>query len=298
MPEATVYWKDGSITKVTLQIYGFKVATEYGELDIPFAKARRIDFGWHYPEGVEKKITESIRQLNSNTFRERDQATKFLLEVGPLAYPLLKQASQNQDDPESSQRVAVIMKQLKERNLPENLSGGEEDLIATSKFPVVGRVVGTEFPSKFRSKDHPLVFAEIRSIRAGAEGGQKNFTIDAAKNGSGPEQWLDSEVNISSDSRLIITAEGQVDLWPSGPGQYMTTPKGYTTAGKGSTYMAGALVGRIGEAGKMFLIGERYDGRPAEEGRLHLLIVPSPWNNSSTGSYRVKVMAGTIIGQQ
>src|SRR5262245_59794993 len=61
------------------------------------------------------------------------------------------------------------------------------------------------------------------------------------------------------------------------------------TAGKGSTYMAGALVGRVGDAGKIFLIGERYDGSPGDEGRLWMQIVPSPWNNASTGSYRVRV---------
>ena len=87
----------------------------------------------------------------------------------------------------------------------------------------------------------------------------------------------------------VVACDGQIDLWPQGPGQYMTTPKGYTTAGKGSTYMAGALVGRVGENGRIFLIGERYDGAPSDEGRLFLQIVPSPWNNASTGSYHVRI---------
>ena len=36
-------------------------------------------------------------------------------------------------------------------------------------------------------------------------------------------------------------------------------------------------------------VGDRFEGIPAEEGRLFLQIVPSPWNNASTGSYRVRV---------
>ena len=63
----------------------------------------------------------------------------------------------------------------------------------------------------------------------------------------------------------------------------------FAEAGKGSSFMAGCLVGRVGDAGKAFLIGERYDGTPSEEGKLYLQIVPSPWNNASTGSYRVRV---------
>ena len=69
----------------------------------------------------------------------------------------------------------------------------------------------------------------------------------------------------------------------------MASPKGYTTAGRGGQFQAGALVARIGETGKALHVGERYDGTPTEEGRLYFHIVPSPWNNASTGSYRVRV---------
>ena len=82
------------------------------------------------------------------------------------------------------------------------------------------------------------------------------------------EQWLDTGFHVDANLRLIVSGEGQVDLWPQGPGQYMTTPKGYTTAGKGSSHMAGSLVGRVGENGKIFFIGERYEGTPGEDGRL------------------------------
>ena len=79
-------------------------------------------------------------------------------------------------------------------------------------------------------------------------------------------------------------------LWGS-PGQYTATPKGYgqpgpTRAGK---FMAASLVGRIGDTGTPFMIGDRYEGTPGQEGPLQLHIVPSPWNNASAGSYHVKI---------
>ena len=36
----------------------------------------------------------------------------------------------------------------------------------------------------------------------------------------------------------------------------------------------GALLGKIGDSGESFLVGERYDGRPETEGKLYLQIGP------------------------
>jgi len=69
----------------------------------------------------------------------------------------------------------------------------------------------------------------------------------------------------------------------------MTSPKGYNTAGKGGVFMAGTLLGRIGANGKIFVIADRYEGVPDQEGKVYLHIVPSPWNNASSGSYKVRI---------
>ena len=58
--------------------------------------------------------------------------------------------------------------------------------------------------------------------------------------------------------------------------------------------MAGTLLGRIGDSGKAFVIGESYEGIPEREGKLLLHIVASPWNNDSTGSYRVRIRTDYI----
>jgi hypothetical protein len=119
-------------------------------------------------------------------------------------------------------------------------------------------------------------------------------TVDAAKHGSQSEKWLDTGTVVDPNLRLIIKSEGQVDLWPQGPGQYLATPKGYTTAGKGGTHMAGTLLGRITATGKIFVIGDNYEATPEQEGNLFLHIVPSPWNNDSTGTYRVRIRTDYI----
>jgi hypothetical protein len=103
---------------------------------------------------------------------------------------------------------------------------------------------------------------------------------------------MPTEVVVSAQERLVVAASGQVDLWPPEPGGYMTGPAGYQNAGRKQAQLPGTLLGRIGENGRVFVVGERYDGTSSDEGPLYLHIVPSPWNNPSTGSYSVKISTG------
>ncbi|MCI0681385.1 MAG: hypothetical protein L0Y71_04710 [Gemmataceae bacterium] len=286
---AEVRFNDGSLVRMTILQDDIDVMTKYGKLTIPLGDIRRIDLGLHLPQGLDQQIDQSIRLLASNAYKERDEATKGLIQAGHLAYPFLKKASAS-SDLEVTHRVTSLMKRIADKHPPEMLRMKQEDVVHTTEFPVIGRLAAPTIKAHSTHFGNlSLKLADLRTVHLRAAGGVAEFTVDAGKYGSSADQWLDTGVNIDPSIRLVVQCEGQVDLWPSGPGQYMTTPKGYTTAGKGSSYMAGALVGRIGDGGKSFLIGERYDGTPGDEGRLFVHIVPSPWNNSSTGSYRVRV---------
>jgi hypothetical protein len=286
---AEVRFNDGSLVRMAILQDDLEVVTRYGKLTIPLRDIRRIDLGLHLPPGMDQQIDQSIRLLASNAYKERDDASKGIIQAGHLAYPFLKKASRNQDL-EVAHRVTGLMKRIAEKHPPEMLRMKEEDVIHTAEFPVIGRIAAPTIKAhSTHFGDLALKLSDLRTVHLRAASGDRELTVDAGKHGSAPDQWLDTGVNVDGSVRLVVTCEGQVDLWPSGPGQYLTTPKGYTTAGKGSTYMAGALVARIGESGKVFLVGERYDGSPSEEGKLFLQIVPSPWNNASTGSYRVRI---------
>jgi hypothetical protein len=284
---AEVRFQDGSLVRVTMDQPAVEVQTRYGKLTVPIAEIRRVELGLHWPPGRREQLERAIEALASNAYKEREQATRELLDAGPLAWPLLKQAKST--DPEALQRVASLMKRLEAKYPQELLQRRESDLVHTAEFPIVGRIAAPAFKAtSAHFGELSLKLSDMRTLTFRGPD-QTELTIDAAKHGSAPDQWLDTGINLDVDVRLLINADGQVDLWPQGSGQYMATPKGYTTAGKGSTFMAGALVGRVGEHGKQFLIGERYDGAPGEEGRLYLHIVPSPWNNASTGSYRARI---------
>lgn len=287
--QAEVRFGDGSLVRMTILQENLEVMTKYGKLTIPIREIRRIDFGLHLPEGVGLQIENSIKQLGSETYRERDEAVKLLAHQGPLAYPFLQRAARS-PDLEVSQRAQTVLKRIIEKVPQENLRTKEEDVIHTIEFPITGRILSLSIKAhSSHFGELSLKLSDLRTMFVRASGGENEFALDASKHGSTPDQWLDTGVIVDGSQRLVVSGDGQVDLWPQGPGQYVTSPKGYTTAGKGGSFMAGALIGKVGENGKAFYLGERYEGSPGEEGRLYLQIVPSPWNNASTGSYRVRV---------
>jgi hypothetical protein len=296
---AEVRFGDGSVVRMTLQQETLEVQTKYGKLNIPVNEIRRVEFGLHVPPDVNQQITQSIKRLASDVYKERDVASKDLVQVGHFAFPLLQKASKSSDQ-EVAYRAVGLIKQISERTSPDLLKLREEDVIQTAEFTIIGKITSQTLKANSpHFGDVSLKLSELRTMHVRQHGGKSEMVVDAAKNGSALDQWCDTGIVVDAGQRVQISGDGQVDLWPQGPGQYMAQPKGYNTAGKGGQFMAGALIGRIGENGKAFYIGERYESTAPEEGKLFLLIVPSPWNNASTGTYRVRIQTDqALMGAQ
>ena len=287
--QAEVRFGDGSLVRMTILQESVDVMTKYGKLTVPLRDIRRIDFGLHLPEGVEPQITEAIKLMGSQVYRQREDAARDLVKLGHWAFPSVQKAAQS-TDLEVSQRAQGILKKIGDKVPADQLRTKVEDSIQTVEFPVTGRIVTSTV--KARSThfgEVTLKLSDLRSLHIRNGTGEVELLVDAAKHGSATDQWMDTGVVVDPSLRVTIHGSGQVDLWPQGPGQYVTGPKGYSTPGKGGTHMAGSLLGRVGDAGKVFLVGERYDGVPGDEGKVFLHIVPSPWNNASTGAYKVKI---------
>jgi hypothetical protein len=286
---AEVRLHDGSLVRMTILQESVDIQTKYGKLTIPLRDIRRIEFGLHLPDGAEPQIQEAIKQMGSGVYKERDEAVKQLVAFGPMAYPQLQKATRS-PDPEVVKRAVAVIKRIDDKIPPEQLRLKPEDSIQTAEFSITGRVLtpGIKVHSETFG-EITLKLCQLRSLAQRGQAGDVEVNVDAAQFGTSTDIWMDSGVSVDSGLKLIIRSEGQVDLWPQGPGQYMTTPKGYSTAGKGGVYMAGTLLGKVGDSGKIFVIGESYEGVAQGEGRLFFHIVPSPWNNTSSGNYRVRV---------
>jgi hypothetical protein len=307
--EVEVRFVDGSKVRMTVLQESLEVVTKYGKLVVPIKDIRNIEFGLHLPEEITKQVELAVKRLGSNAHADREAASRELVALSYQAYPALHAAIKSRD-PEVVRRAEEAIKRIQDKVPAHLLRLNTNDHVETVEFPINGRISSTGIKAtSVYFGDKEVRIADLVALHALGLGGVFEVTVDAAKYGSAAFAWLETGVEIDADMPLLITASGQVDLWEDGTGQYMTGPGGYKGqavgapgvrvrvglaggGGGGGNLPGGALVGKIGESGETFLIGENYRGKAARQGKLYLHIVPSPWGNPSVGSYKVKVNAG------
>jgi hypothetical protein len=190
----------------------------------------------------------------------------------------------------------------------KDLKTSVDDRVITPSFTIVGRIQTSSIKANaelFGQVDLPV--ARMRMLRSLGGGRDVEVAVDASRYGN-QGQWLDTEYVVDGLNAITITASGTVDVWPQQGGNYIVGPGGLQGRNMGIAFNAammrggaklrnpingqihgGALIGKIGEDGEMFLIGERYEGTPEQQGKLYLHVGPSPWNNQQSGSYDVKI---------
>ena len=222
--------------------------------------------------------------------------------LGPYSYSAAVDASRSKEA-EVATRGKDVVQKLQAKHPKKDLKTMVDDKVITPTFPIVGRIVTSSIKAKadyFGSVE--LSLADMRTLKAiGAVGVDVDVAVDASKYAV-RGQWLATNFQADGRSTIVITARGTIDLQPEDPGQIMAGPSGYgRNVGAGgfaggpglgkkgaSKTTGGTLLGKIGENGDTFVIGERYEGTPSQEGKLYLQIYPSPYSPQSSGSYDVK----------
>jgi hypothetical protein len=292
--EVEVRFGDGSNVRMLMLQESIDVETKYGKLTVPTRDIRGIDLGIHLPEGAAAKIEAAIKRLNSPSFKERDQAVNDLVELGAHAYPALMLAA-GTSDLEAGQRVQLALKRIRARVPADYLRTNFNDRIITTDFPISGRILSTTLKAKtpyFGELD--LKLAELRSIQWLS--GQMDREVVVESKWVSTTQWLDTGIVLEGHGGLHITATGEIDLLNDGSGEFLSTPAGTRNIGgrRPGGRMPGTLIGKIGETGPVFTIGERYQALAAPMGKLYLQVVPVGFNNGQqpSGSYKVTVKSG------
>jgi hypothetical protein len=300
--EAEVQFANGSTLRMSILQDKIEVLTRYGKLAVPLAEIQRIEFGVHLTPDVTNKVEAAVVKLASAQYAEREDGARELTALGASAYPALLRALKSGDQ-EVVRRAEKIVATLRERVPEKDLRSREEDIVATPGFTVVGRILTPALKGHSEYFGNvQLQLTQLRRLRPMNNPGEVTISVDASQYGSTHGQWLDTGVQVETGATLIVVASGTIDIYPQAPGQYLSTPKGYgnnvlaagakvvPTQANLRTY-SGSLFGRVGDASEAFYIGDRYEGAPGREGKLYLHIVPSPWNNASTGTYQVKIAA-------
>jgi len=280
---------DGSTVRMTFTQPNIELVTKYGRLTIPAAEIRRVEFGFRYPEGAEAKIGELIARLGDGNFKKRETASVELLAFREMAYPALKSAMKS-SDAETAKRASELVAKLEDKLPPEKLKFRDFDQIVAIDFTARGKIEAkTLLGHTPYFGEVKLEIAELRSLRSVAFGGETTVQIDSTKHlDAVHSEWLDTEVELGGDTPLEIVASGRVGLHRDGGAEYMCGPKGHPSYSNG-THLAGALLGRLGNSGEIFVIGEKYNGVPKGSGRLFIRMAHSQWPGLATGSYKVVI---------
>jgi hypothetical protein len=293
--EVEIRLSDGSAIKMVILQESIAVVTKFGKLNVPISEVRKIELGIHLAEGVPEKIATSIKKLTSDVFKERDEAINDLVTLGPSAYPSLVAAAKS-TDPEVSQRVQMALKRIKAKFPADSLRVVVNDRIVTNDFPIVGKIVSPSIKA-----ESPILGVRdfnLGVLRAISWSGGKNeveVVLDGNKYCS-RTAWMDTPVTIETGMTLEVLASGEIDLWPGQGPDFISGPQGNFNVGGGGQRRPGTLLGRIGESGSVFVIGDRHTSVPTQEGKLYLQVVPGNWGGPgqvAQGTYKVKITAAT-----
>ena len=309
--EVEVHFLNGSKVRMIIQSEKLEINTIYGKVAVPIQDVQAIEFGLHFPDGAVAKIDLAIKNLGNGDYREREKAAKALLDLGPYSYSAVLKATRAKEG-EIASRAKEIVQKLQAKHAKKDLRTTTDDKVVTPTHTIVGRIMTTTVKTKadyFGELEHKL--ANMRTLRAIVGPGlDLDLSLDAGKYAN-PSQWLETSYQVDGRSMIVIAAKGQIDYWPQQPGGYICGPNGMQGGGrfgggpgggggfvvKGAKVLGpiqpniygGTLLGKVGEDGEPFVIGDRYEGRPETEGKLYLHIGPSPYNCPSAGAYDVKI---------
>ncbi|MBI1830924.1 MAG: hypothetical protein HYR84_05670 [Planctomycetes bacterium] len=305
--DCEVHFLNGSKVRMIVQSEKLEVSTAYGRLSVPIKDVRAIEFGLHFPEGLETKIDAAIKSLGNTDYREREKADKALMEMATYSYPAVIEAGQNSDS-EVSKRAKDLVQRIRAKHPKKDLKVTIDDRVVTQHFTIVGRILTTTVKAKTEYfGEQEINIAKMRSLRSmGAVSLDTELSVDASKYAN-RDQWLDTGYHCDGRTAIHITATGLIDVWPQQGGGFMSGPAGFqhtrNGGGPGNVLKGGRklglaitpqahcgmLIGKIGEDGEFFLVADRFEGVPEGEGKLYLTIGPSQWNAQCVGAFEVKI---------
>jgi hypothetical protein len=198
-------------------------------------------------------------------------------------------------------KLNVPIKEIKRIERAVKVKDKLIDKLETTDFPIHG-TIDQSTALKVMTKqfgETTLKFEQVKSIQRVFSGNVANASIDVDAEKYAKQNWqtwMNTDIDVSDEISLKITATGKIDQWAQTPNQYMSTPNGNGSivatpfqldstianpfpgvdAGPGGNgppgfpggaaaaqnrmlrgrVQSGNLIAKIGENGKPFIVGE------------------------------------------
>lgn len=287
LDEANIQLQDGSSFRGKLDIKSFEVETPYGKLVVPASDVIRIRVGKSSNKELKTKIDKLIADLGSKEFQTRETAQKELAKLGSKAYAEIEAAT-NSTDAEVATRAQALLAEIslgEDEEVQPN-----EDEIVTPTLTLRGTIKFDAFQLHTRFGTLKVEKKDVATITL-SELADAGKTIKLTDRNTAQSGWLDTGIRVKRGDRIIATATGSINWVNSG---YVTDPKGNPQIGQwtrtgNQVIFYGALVGRIGQSGLFFLMGDKYNDKAQVDGNLFIAIGCNWGPQNATGEYKVRI---------
>jgi hypothetical protein len=276
--EVVVRLHDGTTIRKAVIEDKLELVTKYGKLTVPVGDLRRIEFGLHLSEETAAQVARAIRNLGSDKFAEREMASKELVALGFRAYPALQKAAAS-NDKETAKRAGDAIDRIRATVSEDLLKLKNHDVIHTRDSVVGGKISNAVIKARTATLGElQFKVEDLQSLHSMART-ETAVAIEPAADGK--LMWLDTGVLVETDMDLVLRRSGLIE--------YVKTDQPIPLAAN-AKYSQGTLLGKIGDKGHNFVIGERFEGKAVHDGRLYLAVMP--FLAKATGKYQVDIQAG------
>jgi hypothetical protein len=140
------------------------LVTKFGELKIPLAEIRKLEFAARVPAEVTDAVTKAVAQLASENFNTRVKAGDTLLLHKLVAYPLLLKAAESRDL-EVAKRAEELLEQIKQATPAEQLISRANDAVTTEDSTIAGTIKNETLNVRTKQfGEQSLKLSEVRTL--------------------------------------------------------------------------------------------------------------------------------------
>ena len=290
---------DGTIVAGEVGFDSISVKTEFGVLEVPIEKVRRLVPGLDSFPDLKIKIGKLVEDLGNKDFDVREKAQR---ELSSLGVQIQNELNNYEDggNAERKKRLAKIKEEISETMDDADSEETDShpmirgDSVVTPEFAIVGKILQETFSvnSKFGQLTIQLNDIKLaeRSMVESRETIKKTIAVGAEK--FFQRQTVSTRIRVNKGDKISVKANGVVQ-WTNWTKS--SSPDGLANQGVYQGVKSGTLCARIGSSGKVIGVGSNHEWTASKSGVLYLAIAMQDnyVNNNNgyrwTGNYKARV---------
>lgn len=277
--------KNGSVLFGELAFPNIVIETAYGTLTVPATDVVKLRVGKHSDPDLLAEIKGLVADLGSDDAASRNRAQETLARMGSVAESELREASKS-GDPEVKNRAAALVNEIENGSEDAAETLPDEDELVTVRFTVRGTLqlekldLNTSYGALSIPKKELRVITFQRSRHDSA-------TVEISCE-AGTSSPFNTKLLVHKGDKVTVKASGTISFRGGG---WEIGPEGNSQYGSFmNNFPMGSLIGRIGSSANWFKVGDKWQGKAAKDGVLHLALAMNPeYLKMSSGTYEVTI---------